>query len=284
MNTKSTLTLVTAAALCQSASAATILATNFDATTPGSFADAAVINAGGATTDDLTVGAGNAGAATPNNGGTTGVDVVTESVGDNALHLTKSIDQFVADGRPFVFADIAGVSTDATGDNLLSADFSYTRLSSGGGEPLFQFLINTAGALNAGLSQTIIQVEIANGILRYRDGNANTLAGLTLDPDVEYLIDIDIDFSDATQDTWSLEVATAANPGTLLVDVDGIDTRVANAEPGIVLWKGGANPGANFPTAFAAIDDIDFQSAAIPEPATLALAAAGLLLAAGRRR
>ncbi|MEM1207787.1 MAG: PEP-CTERM sorting domain-containing protein [Planctomycetota bacterium] len=265
-----------------SAHAVVLVDYDFDNSALGPYADGSVVDGGGPVTSALNVGSGNAGASAPNNGLTTGVDVVNQSLGDNDLRLTKTIDNFVPDGRPFVNADLAGVSTDDTGNFLLTADFSYTRLSSGGGEPLFQFLINTGDSLNAGLAQTIIQVEVANGILRYRDGNTNTLTGLTLDSGVEYLFDIDVDFSSDTQDTWSFKVATAADPNTLLVNLSDIDTRVANGEAGIVLWKGGANPGADFPTAFGAIDDLLIT--AIPEPGSLALAAMGLALVSARRR
>ncbi|NJL31036.1 MAG: PEP-CTERM sorting domain-containing protein [Phycisphaerales bacterium] len=63
-----------------------------------------------------------------------------------------------------------------------------------------------------------------------------------------------------------------------------LNTRSANATPGIVLFKAGANTGAANPNPFAQVDNLLVQVQAIPEPASLALLGAGLLMLTRRRR
>ncbi len=265
-------------AFASHAPAATLLDADFDAETPS----AAL--ADGSTVDGLTVGSDTGGV----------VSLVNVGVGDNALQLTKSSDVFLTDGRPFVSAPITGVSTTAAGDNVLAIEFAYTRLPTTPNgvtnpEPLFQFLVNIDSQPNVSAVSTILNLDIlGTGVVRYFDGTTGStastavLTGLTLTPGTEYQFRIEIDLSSDTQDTWSLLVSEGA---TEQLNIAGINTRVDNGTPGIVLFKGGVNGGALNADPFAQIDDISVISSPIPEPGSIGLvAAAGALMLTTRRR
>ncbi len=256
-------------------SAAVLVQTDFNSATVGSYVDGSVINSAGAAIEKLTVGSG------------ANVDVSIVSLGgsNNALQFTENSTTFVTDGRPFVSAPIAGVSTSPTGNNQLTTQFTYTRLlDTISNVPLFQFVINQAAALNPGVGSIIITEVLGTGVVRYFNGNTNTTSSLTLSAGTEYLFEVAADLSSDTQDTWSLRVATVANPSSALLDLTNLNTRSANATPGIVLFRAGANAGAANPSPFAQVDNLLVQARAIPEPATLALLGVGSMLMLARRR
>ncbi|NJL31037.1 MAG: hypothetical protein HC898_05100 [Phycisphaerales bacterium] len=184
-------------------SAATLVQTDFDSATVGSYTNGSVINSTGAQIEKLTVGSG----------ANVDVSVVNLDGGNNALQFTENSTTFVTDGRPFVSAPIAGVSTTATGDNQLTTQFTYTRLlATTSNVPQFQFVINQTGALNPGVGSIIITEVLGTGVVRYFNGNTNTTSSLTLAAGTEYLFDIAANLSSDTQNTWSLRVATCGRP------------------------------------------------------------------------
>ena len=255
------------------AQAGVIIDTDFDAATAGTY---------GAGVGDVATTVGGLAVVSDT---TNGSIVTVTAGGDQALQFTDN--NSASNAGPILSAPLAGISTDASGDNLIEVSFNYTRLDTAGANPIFIFAINQNGATSPGNPNRAAQIRVTanTGSLTYWEGT-NPADGLTtasvvdtgfdLATGTEYVFNISLDLSSTTQDTYALSVATAAAPSTLLVDVDGISTTVDDITPDIAVFNGATNGGVAVASAFAEIDDISIESLPVPEPGSLARALGGV--------
>lgn len=259
-------------ALGGGAHAAVIASTDFDAAAPGTYGtqsgDVATSIDGLAVASDTAAGS---------------VLAVTSGT-DRAAQLTDNNTGFVSPGAPALSTSFGGVSTDATGDNVITASFSLIRNAPSAGNPLFEFYLNDDGGLNPSGGDRAAQIRVASntGSFLYFDGLAAVDSGFDLVAGTEYLVDIVLDLSSTTQDSYSVRVADASAPGTALVNVAGLDSAVADVLPDTVVFRAGGNGGAAASNVVFELDDISIN--AVPEPGAVTLGALGGLVAMRRRR
>lgn len=276
--TRALIALAATSAFAQLASAATVFATDFNATTAGAYADLSVLNSGGVTTDNVTLRS-NTGSATT---------VVDRGAGNMALQFTDNSADAAQTANPRAYSNTFGpLSTTASGENRLSGGFDYTRLLTAvttATSPTFQFLANSGSATSPGGTVSAISLTVdSNGHVSYANGSTGVDTGFTLVTGTEYHFEFDSDFSSATQDTWSLTV-TPVGSATPVIARTGINTRAPNVAVNVIAFLGGVNSTAISAAPFAQIDNINFASSAVPEPASLVAIAGGCVVALRRRR
>jgi hypothetical protein len=259
------------------AQAAVVFATDFNNVAPGTYAEGTTLNAGGVTTDNVVLRSVTGSATT----------IVDRGGGNNALQFTDNSADSALAGNPRAYSSPFGpLSTGATGENRLFGSVDYTRLLSttaGATSPSFVFIASSAGAQTPNGTNASIQFNVeANGRVYYNNGITGTDTNVTLTPGVEYRFTVDADFSSTTQDTWSLTV-TRLSDSVAVFTRTGINTRAPNVAVNLISMLGGLNIGAVNASPSAQIDNINFESGTVPEPAaaTVILAAGAALL---RRR
>ncbi|MEM1211558.1 MAG: PEP-CTERM sorting domain-containing protein [Planctomycetota bacterium] len=212
---------------------------------------------------------------------------VVDNAGDRAVQYTDNNTTFVSPGAPHLTADLPGLSTAGTGDNLLNISYNYTYFdTTGTGNPLFQLLVNTDENESASASDRIAQLQVngnTGSVLYWSTANPPIDTGFDLIDGREYLFEIVIDLSSDTQDSYDLTV-TDTTDSSVVINIDDIATRLPNDTPNIISFSGGANGNVAVGEAFAELDNILVTASPIPEPASLILLAAGGLCLAGRRR
>lgn len=265
------LTLLTCLGLVSTSVATTLISNNFDSAATGVY--------GPGTTNGTSIpGVTNLTAFSADNN-TVFSSVADSGGGDNVLQFTDN------NGAAAPFAGISQtfspLSTGASGENQMSASFTFERLavSNTSGTSLFSFGTSTS-SVSATTSAIQFQMNNQNGVFAYFDGTSFTNSGFTLSTGTEYRFEIFGDFSSDTQDTWSVQIFDGAS---LEFDSMTLDTRAANLAVDSFVVSIGANSNNNSPEPFAQIDDL--VATAIPEPTSTALfGAAGFGLMWLRRR
>lgn len=141
------------------AHSAVIVSTNFStATTSASLANNAVINSGGVNTDDFTIS--NTGTPAGNIVAIVGASApktlqFTNAVNIGSLNAANRINT-VSGGTNAAWA---GVSTGATGNNLITGSFEFVRLQAA--KTGFRFLIGAADSAGAGTQLMNIEITTA---------------------------------------------------------------------------------------------------------------------------
>ena len=201
--------------------------------------------------------------------------------GNNVLQLIDN-DAVVASSRPTAYKQFTG----GAGSNLITGSYHLRILNTGQPFLLYTF-INASGAVQSGTNTAVsFNIRTSTGVLQYYYNNTDsfTVPDTTFKAviNTDYLFSVSLDYSNAIQDKWRLQVATVAAPGVILYDTNtdfptGVDTRAANVTPGALAWYGGANGAAISASPFAQIDNLNFDMSLVPEPSTAAFLGLGLL-------
>ncbi|MEM6822575.1 MAG: PEP-CTERM sorting domain-containing protein [Verrucomicrobiota bacterium] len=244
--------------------AATLISTDFNSATVATYTDGQVINSGGATTDDISVFSNNA------------LNFVSVAGGaDRSLTITDNNASAATSG---INAGFSAISTGASGENLMTSSFDFTRLG-GGGTAIFHY--STGGNTPSGANTAIqFQVNANSGVLGLFNGTSFQSGLFTLTTGTEYTFEINGDFSSTTQDSWSLNIYTGGLGGTVVYDstsdfASGINTRAADIAVSNFAISTGATPANNNASPYGELDNLSIVS--VPEPSTYVLLAAGFL-------
>lgn len=220
-----------------------LLMTKLDSATPGTYANASVINSSGTVTSQLTVAQ-----ASPQ---------VVQIVSAGTNQALQFIDSSTVSTNCYAKKTFTALSTTGTGNNLLTGRFSVVPLGgSTGSNPTFQFLVNS-GFDTAGSTVSAIQFEIrGSGATSYKT-SGSTVNGPALTVGTKYDISIALDLSSPTQDTWGF-VVSRSDTGAIASSASGLATRAANTAPDRIVLNGGVNAADSSASPFIQIDDLRF--------------------------
>lgn len=205
---------------------------------------------------------------------------------DGALEFTDNDAATFAVPRAVATLDTAQISTDGTGNNLVTGSFEFLLPQDDNDfTPRLQFLVNT-GQDTAGVNNSFIIFEVFDFRMVIRSSNGS--GGVTSElfdgvtaADTTYRVDFALDLSSDTQDTFDLSV-TDTNTDSVVASVDDALTRVTNGVPDRIVLNAGLSQAGADAEPFLQLDNISAQ--AVPEPASLAIAVVGLALVTARRR
>ena len=169
------------------------------------------------------------------NGTTNTVQVVNVGGADRALQFTDNAGSGSTDG--IASKPLAGLSTNAGGNNYLRCGFDFSPLLStaGNAAPGLFFLVNSSGT-GTGATVTDVQVSVRGLSFSVSTGDTNP-AAVTLVQNHVYHLEVKLDTSSVTQDTWDY-VLTDLTTGTVRDTRTGLLTRAPNIIPGNLVFNG----------------------------------------------
>lgn len=232
------------------AESTTLLKTEFNSATLGSYANNTTINASQPTTERMTVYV---------TGPTNVVAAVDLGGGNNAIDFTDN----ATSGNCYARRTFTPLSTNLDGVNYVEGSFEITPLGApdSNHNPEIQFVF--AQSFDSGGNYSAVQMQFRGlGTFSYRSGSIS-VSGPALTPGVTYRVNFYVDLSDGIQDTWGFSL-TRLSDNTVMTNPRGLNTRGANLSPDRIVFNAGANPGAFSASPFVRIDNIDI--AAFPKP------------------
>lgn len=242
------------------AASTTLLKTDFNNATLGSYANNTTINASQLATERMTVYVS----------GPTNIVAVADLGGSNrALDFTDN----ATGGNCYALRTFTALNTGLEGVNYVEGSFEITPLGAPDAshnpelQLLFSQSFDTAGAYSA------VQMQFRGlGAFSYRNGGSS-VSGPALTPGVTYRVSFYIDLSNGVQDTWGFTLIRLSD-NTILANPYGLSTRGPNLSPDRIVFTAGANAGAFSATPFIRIDNVDivaFPKPIPPDPTVLVI-------------
>ncbi len=258
------------------ASAALPVQTDFSSATTGSLANNAVINSGGVNTDDFTATKGDAGNT---------IAIVGASA-PKVLQFTNAVNNSTLNvaNRANTNAAWSSVSTDATGNNMITGSVEFVRLqASKTGFRFFLGAIQDSTGGTPGAQLMVIEVQSSGTIIGRNSSPVTATNGTNaVAVNVPYRLDFTIDMSSATTDTFGFSL-TNLNTSSVVATLNPIPARGGNVLPDRFVLDGRAvDSGLIDSNPSFQINSVVVN--AVPEPTSLATLALGGLVALRRRR